>query len=264
MPIAPHYSMLGHGPLVLLLHGAGGGWRAFAPQVEVLASLGFRAVACDLPGYGRSAPVEPYAFKGLAAGCAALIESLAPVTGGAPVAVVGHGLGGMLAQELALRRPELVRQLVLVATAAAVLPGDAYARHVAQCLAWLDEGRAMADIADTLLPRLAGPGALPAGVQLATWCQAQVHASTWRQALLAMQGFDRRAALAGLHVPTLLVAGEQDRVAPPETMQAMAAAIGGSGLFTLPGIGHLPHLEAPDEFGELLVEFLRQARVPLH
>ena len=264
MPTVPHYAMLGHGPAVLLLHGAGGGYRAFAPQVEVLASLGFRAVAWDMPGYGRSAPVEPYAFKGLAASCAALIESLAPVTGGAPVALVGHGLGGLLAQEVALRRPELVRQLVLVATAAAVRPGDAYARHLAQCLAWLDEGRAMADIAAMLLPRLVGPGALPAGVQLATWCQAQVHAATWRHALRAMQVFDRRAALAGLHVPTLLVAGEQDRVTPPEAMRAMAGAIGGSGLFTLPGIGHLPHLEAPDEFGDLLVEFLRAAPARLH
>ena len=264
MPLLPHYSMLGHGPLVLLLHGAGGGYRAFAPQVEVLASLGFRAVAWDMPGYGHSAPLEPYAFKGLAARCAALIDALEPVTGGGPVAVVGHGMGGMLALELALRRPELVRQLALVACVAAVQPDDAFARHIGDCLRWLDEGRDMADIAATLLPRLVGAGALPAGVQLATWCQAQVHAATWRRALLAMQGFDRRAALAELHLPTLLVAGEQDRLAPPEAMRAMAGAIGGSGLFTLPGIGHLPHLEAPDEFGELLVEFLRGTRTPLH
>ena len=63
MTIVPHYAMLGHGPTVLLLHGSGGGYRAFAPQVEVLASLGFRAVAWDMPGYGVSVPVEPYGFK---------------------------------------------------------------------------------------------------------------------------------------------------------------------------------------------------------
>lgn len=264
MPKAPNYSMLGHGPTVLLLHGAGGGYRAFAPQVEVLASLGFRAVAWDAPGYGHSVPVEPYAFKGLAASAAALIETLAPLSGGGPVAVVGQGLGGMVAQELVLRRPELVRQLVLVSTVAAVHEDGAYAEAIDRDLAWLDEGKRMTEIADILVPRLVGPGALPAGVQLATFCQGQVHASTWRHALQAMRGFDRQAALAEIHVPTLLVAGQHDRITAPEDMQRMADAIAGADLATLPGVGHLPHLEAPDEFGELLVDFLRNARARLH
>jgi pimeloyl-ACP methyl ester carboxylesterase len=257
MTIVPHYAMLGHGPTVLLLHGSGGGYRAFAPQVEVLASLGFRAVAWDMPGYGVSVPVEPYGFKGLAASAAALIEAVAPAAGSEPVAVVGQGMGGMVAQELALRRPDLVRHLVLMGTAAAVQEGDAYDQAIARNLAWLDEGLSMPAIADRLLPRLVGPGALPAGVELATFCQAQVHALTWRCALQAMRQFDRRAALAQIHVPTLLVAGEQDRITPPEAMQSMAQAISGSAWNLLPGVGHLPHLEAPDEFGELLVDFLR-------
>jgi 3-oxoadipate enol-lactonase len=54
-----------------MLHGIGGGHLAFAPQVETLASLGYRAVAWDMPGYGRSAPIEPYTFKGLAQSCIA-------------------------------------------------------------------------------------------------------------------------------------------------------------------------------------------------
>ena len=264
MPRVPTFTTLGHGPLVLLLHGSGGGYRAFAPQVETLASLGFRAVAWNMPGYGASAPIEPYGFKGLAESAVALIEALAPVTDRAPVALVGHGMGGMVAQEVAQRRPDLVRQLVLVATAAAVLPDDGYHRHVAQGLAWLAEGRGMAQIADTLLPRLVGSGALPAGVLLATHCQAQVHAATWRRALQALAHFDRRSALGHIHVPTLLVAGAQDCVTPPSVLQAMAAAIDGAHGVTLPHVGHLPQLEAPDEFDALLVEFLRHARGWLH
>ena len=256
MPI-PTYTMLGHGPAVLMLHGAGGGHRSFAPQVETLASLGFRAVAWDMPGYGRSAPLEPYGFKGLAESAAALIETLAPVTGAAPLTLVGHGMGGMVALELALRRPELVRQLLLVATAPAVQPGDGYSHHAEQALAWLAEGRSMGEIADLLLPRLVGSGALPAGVQLATVCQAEVHAATWRRALQALAQFDRRPALGQLHLPTLLVAGEQDRVTPPALLQGMADAIAGARCVTLPHTGHLPHLERPDDFDELLLGFLR-------
>ncbi len=264
MPLLPTFTTLGHGPPVLLLHGSGGGHRAFAPQVETLASLGFRAVAWDMPGYGHSPPIEPYGLMGLAASCAALIEALTPLTGGAPVALVGQGLGGLLAQELALRRPELVRQLVLVATAAQVQGDDAYDRHIAQQLAWLEAGEDMARIAELLLARLLSPLALPAGVQLAHWCQSQVPAPTWRRALAAMRGFDRRAALAGIHVPTLLVAGEHDPVTPPETLRAMAERIVGSRLVTLRGAGHLPQLEQPDEFDAVLVEFLRQPLPAVH
>lgn len=264
MPQLPTYSSLGHGPLVVLLHGAGGGFRSFAPQVETLASLGFRAVAWDMPGYGVSPPIEPYGFKGLAERAIALIEALTPQGAPEPVALVGHGLGGMVAQELALRRPELVRRLVLLATAAAVQAGDAYHRHAAHCLDLLSEGRDMPAIAQALMPQLVSQRALPAGLALAQHCLAQVHPATWRRALQALQGFDRRAALEHIHVPTLVVAGADDRVTPPATLQSLAAAIGGAHCATLPDAGHLPHLEQPDAFDELLLDFLRPASTWLH
>ena len=72
----PNFTALGGGPTVVLLHGIGGGHLAFAPQVETLASNGYRAVAWDMPGYGHSAPIEPYTFKGLAQSCIQLIETL--------------------------------------------------------------------------------------------------------------------------------------------------------------------------------------------
>lgn len=257
MPL-PTYTTLGHGPLVLMLHGSGGGFRSFAPQVETLASLGWRAVAWDMPGYGYSAPIEPYAFKGLAERCIALIEALRPQ--GGTVALVGQGMGGMVAQEVVLRRPDRVRQLVLVATVAAVHETGDYARHIAQCLDWLAAGRDMDEIAALRLPRLVGPGALPEGVRLAHFCQGEARAATWRRALEAMRDFDRSTALAHIAVPTLVVAGAQDRVAPPQALRDVAAAIVGSQYLELEGVGHLPHLEAPDAFDAALLDFLRGAR----
>lgn len=256
MPL-PTFTTLGHGPLVLLLHGSGGGFRAFAPQVEMLASLGWRAVAWDMPGYGHSAPIEPYGFKGLAERCIALIEALQPPGGG--VTLVGQGMGGMLAQEVALRRPDRVRQLVLLATADAVVPGDAYDAHITQCLQALQAEPDMQRLADWRLPHLAGPAALPEGVRLAHLCQREVHAATWQRALAAMRSFDRAAALAHIAVPTLLVAGAQDCITPPATLGAMAARMVGSHLLKLPGVGHLPQLEAPDAFDAALLDFLRTA-----
>ncbi|HZY17381.1 MAG TPA: alpha/beta hydrolase [Ramlibacter sp.] len=262
MTALPTFTSLGAGPTVLMLHGIGGGHLAFAPQVESLASAGFRAVAWDMPGYGRSAPIEPYTFKGLAGSCITLIESLQC----GHVVLVGHGMGGMVAQEVVARRPELVSRLVLCGTSACFgrAEGPWQREFVAQRTAPLAAGRTMAGLAEVLVPRMIGPGALPEGVRLAQHCMGLVNPSTYRRALEALTTFDRRASLTQIHVPTLLVAGEHDRQAPPALMKKMAQAIAGSTYIELPGIGHLQNLEAPDAFDAAVLNFLRLPRHLLH
>src|ERR1700712_4899049 len=165
MTLIPAFTTLGGGPTVLMLHGTGGGHLAFAPQVETLASCGFRAVAWDMPGYGHSAPIEPYTFKGLAESCIRLIESLQCES----VALVGHGMGGMVAQEVVARRPDVVNRLVLCGTCSAFgqAEGDWQREFVARRRAALDAGQSMVELARTVVPELVGPDALPEGVRLA-------------------------------------------------------------------------------------------------
>ncbi|TFZ06724.1 alpha/beta fold hydrolase [Ramlibacter henchirensis] len=262
MSTLPTFTTLGAGPTVLMLHGVGGGHLAFAPQVESLASSGYRAVAWDMPGYGRSAPIEPYTFKGLAESCITLIESLRCEN----VVLLGHSMGGMVAQEVVARRPHLVSRLVLCGTSAAFgePDGEWQRQFIAQRTAALNEGQTMAQLAEKLVPQMVGPGSLPEGVRLATHCMSQVNPSTYRRALEAMLTFDRRANLPQIHVPTLLVAGEHDRNAPPALMKKMAKAIIGSTYLELPGIGHLQNLEAPDEFDAAVLNFLALPRQLLH
>jgi 3-oxoadipate enol-lactonase len=256
MPV-PHYSTLGDGPLVLFLHGIGGGHLAFAPQLESFAAAGYRAVAWDAPGYGSSAPIEPYTFKALAMSCIALIENLA--ANKQPITLVGHSMGGMVAQEVVARRPDLVGRLVLSGTSASFgKPDGAWqSRFIAERCAPLDAGQSMAQLAEFLVPTMVGSGHLPEGVQLAVHCMGQVHAATYRRALQALVTFDRKASLAAIACPTLLIAGEQDKNAPPAVMQRMAALIAQADYAELKGIGHLANLEAPDEFDALVLNFLR-------
>ena len=257
----PKFTTLGSGPTVLMLHGIGGGHRAFAPQVETLASLGYRAVAWDMPGYGRSAPIEPYSFKGLAQRCVDLIDALQCDS----VTLLGHSMGGMVAQEVIARRPDKVNKLILCGTSAAFgkrtdgRSADAWAQQfIAQRTAPLDAGQTMADMAARLVPQMVGPAALPEGLKLAEHCMASVPAATYRRALECLVTFDRQAALAHIRVPTLLMGGELDRVAAPAVMRQMAAAIARARYAELPGIGHLMNLEAPDAFDALLLDFLRE------
>jgi pimeloyl-ACP methyl ester carboxylesterase len=262
MTAVPAFTTLGGGPTVLMLHGIGGGHLSFAPQVETLAVAGYRAVAWDMPGYGHSAPIEPYTFKGLAQSCVQLIESLQSKT----VVLVGHSMGGMVAQEVVARRPDLVSRLVLCGTSPAFgrPDGDWQRDFISQRTAPLDAGKSMADLAETLVPQMVGPGSLPEGVRLATHCMGMVPAATYRRALECIVTFDRRANLANINVPTLLIAGEHDRNAPPSVLKKMADAIPRSTFIEMKGIGHLQNLEAPDEFDGMLLNFLSLPQELLH
>jgi pimeloyl-ACP methyl ester carboxylesterase len=258
----PNFTVLGGGPTVVLLHGIGGGHLSFAPQVETLASSGYRAVAWDMPGYGHSAPIEPYTFKGLAESCVKLIEALKCDS----VTLVGHSMGGMVAQEVIARRPGIVNKLVLCGTSPSFgkPDGEWQREFIAQRTAPLDAGQSMAQLAEVLVPQMIGPGSLPEGVKLATHCMSLVPQATYRRALEALVTFDRRANLPHIDVPTLLIAGEHDRNAPPAVMRKMADQIPRSTFIQMRGIGHLQNLEAPDDFDGLLLNFLATPRELLH
>jgi 3-oxoadipate enol-lactonase len=262
MTAVPAFTVLGGGPTVLMLHGIGGGHLSFAPQVETLASAGYRAVAWDMPGYGHSVPIEPYTFKGLAESCIALIEGLKCDE----VTLVGHSMGGMVAQEVVARRPQLVNKLVLCGTSPSFgkPDGEWQQDFIRQRTAPLDAGKSMAELAEVLVPQMVGPGSLPEGVRLATHCMGLVPAATYRRALECIVTFDRRANLAQIRVPTLLVAGEHDRNAPPAVMKKMADAITHSSFLEMKGVGHLQNLEAPEEFDGLLLNFLALPKALLH
>ena len=263
MALLPTFTTLGSGPTVLMLHDADGGHLTFAPQVERLASAGYRAVAWDMPGYGHSAPIEPYTFKGLAHSCLALIDALQC----APLALVGHGMGAMVALEVALRQPARVRQLVLCAGGP---PLDAQATQDwlaprQQALQAVEAGGSMEQLAQTLVPQCIGTGALPEGVRLATHALSQVYAGTYRRALQALPTFDRSAAaLSQLHLPTLVLGGAQDRCTPPDALQALAQVLPDARHLSLPHVGHWPPLEDPEGFDGALLDFLVSAARVLH
>lgn len=258
MSLLPTFTTLGSGPTVLMLHDADSGHLSFAPQVETLASQGYRAVAWDMPGYGHSAPVEPYNFLGLVRRCQALIAALECEH----LTLVGHGLGAMLALELALRAGDTrVGGLVLCAGGP---PLDAQALahwHKARKQA-LAAGHSMEQLAELLVPQQVGSGALPEGARLAQHAMSKVHRATYARALDVMGGFGRTASeLARIHQPVLVIGGAQDRSLAPEALDALARLLPDAQRVSLPGIGHWPQLEAPDAFDAALLSFLAAPRV---
>ncbi|MGH1491568.1 MAG: alpha/beta fold hydrolase [Acidimicrobiales bacterium] len=243
----------GDAPQILFLHGLGGDCRAFEAQ---LASLGerHRCAAWTMPGYGRSAALEDHNFATLADMAAAVIGQL----GWLSPTVVGHSMGGYVAQELALRHPRSVGAVVLAGTTAAFgKPGSDFNRDfLAARLAPLDEGKTPADLAPQVAAGLLGPEAPAEAKQAAIDSMSAISAEAYRQALATLVTWDARDRLKDLQQPTLCIAGELDATAPPRSVERLNEAIANSRLTVIDGAGHLMYAEAPEIFTTAVAEFV--------
>lgn len=241
---------------LLFLHGVGGGHAAWDRQLPLFAARGYRARAWDQPGYGDAESVRPYDLEQVAG-------ALANFIGDEPAVLVGHSMGGFIAQEAYARFPARVRALVLCCTSASFGgTGSDFARQfIAARIAPLDEGRSMAQIASRVIPAMRSAHSLPEGVAHAERIMAGVPPQTYRKAVQLLTTFDRRAQLPAIGVPTLLIAGSEDRVAPAAVMQRMAQRIPGAQYVLLEGCGHLGPMDQPDPFNRALADFLEHRKL---
>ncbi|MGD9953059.1 MAG: alpha/beta fold hydrolase [Burkholderiales bacterium] len=236
---------------LVFLHGIGGSHAVWDRQLPYFTARGYSVHAWNQPGYGGRPAVEPYDLEHVAA---ALKEELR----GEPAVLVGHSMGGFVAQEAWARFPGLVRALALCFTSASFGgTGSDFARQfIAARIGPLDAGQTMREIAARVIPPMRGSRAEPEGVALAERVMSSVPPATYRKAVQLLTTFDRRAQLPGIRVPTLVLAGSEDRVAPAEVMARMAQKIPGAEYVVLDGCGHLGPMVQPDAFNEALEAFL--------
>lgn len=238
-------------PLVFL-HGVGGGQAAWQAQVAHFSRLGYPCRAWDQPGYGGTPAVQPYTLE-------AVTEHLRKQLDHRPAVLVGHSMGGFIAQEAYARFPHLVKALALCFTSAAFGGGGEFARQfIAARIGPLDAGNTMAEVAARLMPTMRGGRSDPAGLALAERIMSAIPPETYRKAVQLLTTFDRRENLARIAVPTLLVAGSDDKTAPPSIMQKMAELIPDAQYMVLEGCGHLGPMDQPDAFNAALERFLMQ------
>ncbi|WP_353192940.1 alpha/beta hydrolase [Pandoraea pnomenusa] len=261
----PACRVAGEGPLTLvLLHGIGGNADVWPAQFETFVPGGYRVVAWDMPGYGQSAmPGEP-TMAALADSLRALLDSLGP----SRFVLVGHSMGGMVAQELMARGEPFTHDiagLVLCGTSPAFgkPDGDFQREFVRQRTAPLDAGKTLREMAEAIVPGMLGAPDDTTRAKahaLAVDAMGALTPDAYRAALRALVGFEQRAALGRLAVPVLLVAGEHDTNAPPKVMARMADAITDSRArvryVCLSGAGHLMNLTHPAAFDAEVRAFL--------
>jgi 3-oxoadipate enol-lactonase len=242
---------------VVFLHGIGGSARSFAPQIASFASAGYQPVALDLPGYGAREPVAAMSFEALAEDVEFALSRNALEK---PV-LVGHSMGGMVVQTLLRRRPDDYAAAVLSCTSPAFgnPARDFQKKFVADRLEPLDTDYTMAALAPEAADDIMGPNADPAGRALFIEDFAAVPEATYRAAVNCLVTFDERANLPAIKIPVLCLAAEHDRSAPPPVLEKMASKIPGAYYVCLPGLGHMPNLEAPRAFDTAIFNFLSYA-----
>ncbi|MDF0601554.1 alpha/beta hydrolase [Psychromarinibacter sp. C21-152] len=248
------YFEAGEGPAVVFLHGIGGEAELFGPHLEL---PGFRGVAWNMPGYGQSETgAWPPSFASLSLSLAGFVGAL----GADRVHLVGHSIGGMLALEHAVRRPEQVASLTLIGTTPAFGgPDESFKRDFLEArLGPLDAGQTMEEMAEHAAPGLVGPEAEPGCVSDIARAMGRVPEATWRGILECLVTFNRRDDLGAVEVPVCLIAGSEDRNAPARTMARMAEKMSGAEYHELEGIGHMIAQEAPGQVAEILRDFLRR------
>ncbi len=235
-------------PLVFL-HGLGGGHAAWNAQLAYFRRLGYPCIAWDQPGYGSAPVVEPYSLETIAGKLKEVIS--------APSVLIGHSMGGFVAQEAYARFPRIAKALVLGFTSAAFAGGSEFARQfIAARTGLLNEGKSMGEVAARLMPAMRGSKSDPAGLAHAERIMSGIAPDTYRKAAELLTTFDRSADLERIAVPTLLVAGSDDKTAPPAVMQRMADKIPGARLVVLEGCGHLGPMDQPAAFNAVLQSFL--------
>jgi len=246
--------MSGEAQAILFIHGIGGAGRAWARQVASFAAAGFAPQAPDLPGYGGRPPLPAMPFESLAEDAEAFVarhHMRRPV-------LVGHSMGGMVAQTMLRRRPHGYAAAVLAATSPAFgnADGDFQRKFIADRLGPLDAGKTMDELVVWMVDRMIGPRPDAAARALAIQVMADVPPETYRAAVRSLIAFDERANLSGIAIPVLCMAGEADPNAPPSLVERMARKIPGARYVCLPGVGHLTNLEAPHAFDAAILKFL--------
>jgi len=241
------------GLAVVFLHGLGGSSESWVPQLRNLGDR-YHCVAPDLPGYGASPETTPMSMSAWSDALARLFDASKLDR----AVLVGHSLGGMLAQEFMIDHAARVSKLVLSCTSPAFgrKDGEFQKQFLSARLKKLEDGGTMRDAAEEAAPTLFGPSASRTAIDSAIVTMSQVPEKTYRAALDCLVAFDRKEALARIDVPTLLLSAEHDRAAPPIVMERMAEKIPHARHVSMPGLGHLPNIEAPERFDRELTAFI--------
>jgi len=259
MPVLPlrdinlYYEIAGQGDPVVFIHGLGSSARDWEYQVPFFAPR-YRVVVFDVRGHGRSdKPPGPYSVPLFAQDAAALIRALEA----APAHVVGISMGGMIALQLAVDEPALVRSLVVVNSGPELVVRTFRERLMILQRFLIVRLLGMRKMGEVLSQRLfPRPDQAPLRQMFVErWAENDPRA--YREAMRALVGWSVADRLGDIRCPTLVIASDQDYT-PVSAKEAYVARMPNARLVVIPDAHHAVTVERPEEFNQALLDFLAQ------
>ena len=253
-----HWESYGKKEPLILISGVSGGTWSWKESIEAW-SPHFRVIVFDNIGAGRSSkPNRPYTIEEMADHAAAVLDA----AGVRQAGVAGLSMGGMIAQELALRHPDRVRRIVLGCThcggSKRIPPNPNVIQRFAN-----NKGLSPEEIIDKNLELLvtpqflrSGSGALKRYKERLLKAPLQPNYALKRQ-LEAIGGFDACERIGNIQVPNLILTAERDMLVPPENGRLLSIHIPDAVEKSFAGAGHLIYLECAQDFHETVMKFFR-------
>ncbi|MUL65970.1 hypothetical protein BOO86_15950 [Mycobacterium sp. CBMA 234] len=249
----------GSGPALVLLHGMGASWQWWLENLPALARQ-HRVIALDLPGFGKSDPLpKPAEITTHASTVTTLLSQLDVRS----ATITGHSMGGLVALAMAKADPHLVHNLVLVGAGGVpmterrlqiilgllrvfsaglrlnfirrALAKERWLRQLALRPAFHDPAVLSPELAEVTMPLLNAPGFV--------------------DAVAASGRAVRESVPEEITCPVLLLWGEYDRMAPVHCAEDMHRRLADSELVIIPGSGHTPAVERPEQFNDAVLKF---------
>lgn len=264
-----HVETQGSGAPLLLIHGwgmHGGMWGGVA---ERLADH-FRVLAVDLPGHGYSSRIQDSGARGEVTDLSAhpaldvVVDELAAQFD-EPLSVCGWSLGGQVALRWALRRPQQINRLALVASTPCFVRRPGWECGMAEQTLAGFAAALQQDYALTLRRFLAlqvrgseRERELLAALRSTLASRGEPDLAALQAGLDILRDCDLRSTLRDIRQPALVIGGERDTLTPPQASHYLAAQLPDARLAEIGGAAHAPFLSHPDEFMKHLMSFLHE------
>ncbi len=245
---------------IVFLHGIGSNRSHWNDQLAFFAAHGFTCIAPDFRGYGDSDDYEgPLDF--IDDFSSDVLRTL-DHCGIDQAHIVGLSMGGRVARWFWKQHPARVLSLTLANTQPGfdALGEEATEAFVSARLGPLMAGHSPVDNASELARGLIGPAAAPGAYDKLLAAMTALHRTSYMKTVRASVEQDRGFVLDEINVPTLVIAGSEDKLYPPSLAASMAGRIDGSVLKVIAGAGHLSNIEQPDAFNQVLLAFLKSQR----
>lgn len=250
-----YYEIYGEGEPLVLIQGCGGDVTFWEPQIELLSQY-FRLILFDNRGMGRS-EVTPgdYTTQLLANDAASLLDQL----GIKNANVLGWSMGGMIAQELAINRSDLVKKLVIAASSSKFPDKSAFVFKTFLDMVQRGEFESLTRWHMSLCFSQAFFSHPPVVDQVQASFMSPKYPATLEglaSQVSALNAHDSRGRLGNINAPTIVLGAEEDGFFPVQSIYETAAGIKDAKALILPG-AHLYYIERPMEFSQAVVQFLR-------